>query len=274
MTSPVPNPLYRPYVQHTPFTPFGWLKQPKDDRDFIYDPSKAGISVLPDYVDWTSMFPACYNQGRLGSCTANAIAGAFEFERTRQKLVPDFVPSRLFIYFFERKREGTVALDSGAYIRDGFKSINNEGVCGEQLWAYFDDVTHFIIKPDARALFSAAHHRAIRYEAVAQDLQHIKTVLASGRCVVFGFVVYASFMSQIVALTGQVPMPLPGENVLGGHAVVIVGYNNQTQTFRCRNSWGSNWGINGYFDIPFMYLANWQLASDFWTINYINQVPS
>ena len=85
----------------------------------------------------------------------------------------------------------------------------------------------------------------------------------------FGFTVYESFESQEVAKTGVVPMPAPGEQVVGGHAVLAVGYDDSAQTFMVRNSWGTGWGQAGYFTMPYAYLTTRGLSSDFWTIRIV-----
>ncbi len=98
--------------------------------------------------------PPVYNQGQLGSCTANAIAGAIQFDRMKQKLAPDFTPSRLFIYYNERVIEHSVASDSGAQIRDGIKSVARQGDCPETEWPYV--IAKFKTKPSAEMLFRRA----------------------------------------------------------------------------------------------------------------------
>jgi C1A family cysteine protease len=99
----------------------------------------------------------------------------------------------------------------------------------------------------------------------------MKGCLASGYPFVFGFTVYASFESASVAQTGQIPMPQPGESILGGHAVLAVGYKDDEQKWICRNSWSEKWGDQGYFYLDYQYLLNKGLSSDFWTIRTVGQ---
>src|SRR5438445_13260812 len=130
----------------------GWVPDLPDQRDLVYSAPAPFIMALPTAVDLRPQCPPVYDQGQLGSCTGNAIAGAIEFERLKQKLT-DFVPSRLFIYYNERVIEGTVRSDSGAQIRDGIKSVASQGVCPETEWPY--DITKFEQKPPSKAYADA-----------------------------------------------------------------------------------------------------------------------
>lgn len=241
---------------------YGWRKDNPDQRDFLAPPAPA--VALPPSVDLrkTGFEPPIYDQGDLGSCTSNAIAGAFEYDLKKQKL-PDLAPSRLFIYYNERELENTVQSDAGASIRDGFRSIGWQGVCPETDWPY--DIAAFAAKPPPGAYADALKNRAIKYMAVSQSEYTLRYVLWQGFPIVFGFTVYESFESDAVAKTGIVPMPGPSERVLGGHAVVAVGYENEVLI--CRNSWGA-WGDQGHFYLPMQYATS-QLASDFWTIGAV-----
>src|ERR1039457_3356324 len=242
---------------------YGWIHDLPDQRDHLYAAPPEVLAVLPAKVDLSPQCPTVYDQGQLGSCTANAIAAALEFERTRQKL-PDFMPSRLFIYYNERAMEGTVGSDSGAQIRDGIKSVASFGDCPETEWPYIID--KFSTKPPVSAYQDAKKVKAVGYSTVAQTVNQMKGCLAAGFPFVFGFTVYESFESQAVAQTGVVPMPAPNEKTLGGHAVMAVGYDDSQQRFLVRNSWNTTWGIKGYFTMPYAYLTDANLADDFWTI--------
>jgi C1A family cysteine protease len=166
--------------------------------------------------------------------------------------------------------EGTVPYDAGAQIRDGIKSVSTIGACPESDWPYVID--KFADKPaNPPAFDDAPLGKVVLYKRVIQNLAQMKGCLASGFPFVFGFTVYESFESQQVAQTGEVPMPGPGENVLGGHAVLAIGYDDASQRFIVRNSWGLNWGMNGYFKMPYTYLTQEDLAADFWTIRLVAQ---
>jgi C1A family cysteine protease len=234
----------------------------------MFSAPTAVMTKLPARADLRSGCPDVYDQGQLGSCTANAIGAAFQFDQKKQKL-DDFMPSRLFVYYNERAIEGTVSSDSGAMIRDGMKSLNKLGVCPEDEWPY--QVTKFRNKPTAKCYKDAAHHQALVYRRVLQDLHQLQGCLASGYPVVFGFSVYESFESEQVARTGVVPLPKQGEKQLGGHAVLAVGYDDSSQTFWVRNSWGDGWGLKGYCKMPYGYLTSSGLASDFWALYTVEE---
>jgi C1A family cysteine protease len=248
---------------------YGWVPDLPDARDHMYAAPVAMMAALPPKVDLRPNCPTPYDQGQLGSCTGNAIAGAVQFEREKQHLKPDFVPSRLFIYYGERVIEGTVGTDAGAQIRDGIKVVAKQGVPPETDWPY--DIARFADKPPPKAYTDALHDRAVSYSRLTQSLSQLKGCLASGHPFVFGFTVYDSFESQQVAQTGVVPMPAAGESVLGGHAVLAVGYDDTQQRFIVRNSWGTNWGMKGYFTMPYAYLTERNLSSDLWTIRLVNE---
>ena len=242
---------------------FGWTPDIPDARDFMYSAPEAVLTTLPTKTDLRSKMPKVYDQGQLGSCTANAIGAAFEFGQVKQGQ-KDFMPSRLFIYYNERAMEGTVDTDSGAMIRDGMKSISKLGVCTEDTWPY--DISQFTEKPPAKAYTEAKKHQALVYRRVLGQLHQMQGCLAQGYPFVFGFSVYESLMSPEVAKTGKVPLPPRGEQLIGGHAVLAVGYDDAEQSFIVRNSWGTGWGIKGYCLMPYGYLTDPQLARDFWAV--------
>jgi C1A family cysteine protease len=245
---------------------YGWIPDLPDERDHLYAAPPAFLSALPPFIDLRAQCPAVYDQGMLGSCTANAIGGAIEFDRLKQSLA-DFVPSRLFIYYNERLIEGTADIDSGAMIRDGIKSVASQGVCPEPEWPYV--ISKFTDKPPAKAYEDAKSDRAVSYQSLVQDLNQMRGCLASGYPFIYGFTVYESFESPAVAQTGHVPMPGPSERAVGGHAVLAVGYDDASQTFLVRNSWGAGWGMAGYFAMPYTYLIQPGLADDLWTIRIV-----
>jgi C1A family cysteine protease len=247
---------------------YGWVRDLPDQRDHPYATPAEFLLKLPPSADLRPQCPTVYDQGQLGSCTANAIAAALEFDQIKEKQANVFVPSRLFIYYNERAMEGTVNEDSGGQIRDGIKSVAQQGDCPETLWPY--DITKFAVKPPQQCYQQALKFKAVQYQRLSQVLNQLKGCLASGYPFVFGFSVYESFESPQVAQTGHAPMPAPTEKSIGGHAVMAVGYDDSQNWFIVRNSWGVGWGMEGYFTLPYAYLLEQNLASDFWTIRVVS----
>lgn len=245
---------------------YGWQRDLPDHRDHIFAAPSAALGPLPAKVDLRPQCPPVYDQGQLGSCTANAIGGAIQFDRLKQK-ISDFVPSRLFIYYNERVIEHSVASDSGAQIRDGIKSVAKQGDCPETEWPYA--IAKFKTKPSAACYADALKYRVVSYQRVTQTLGQLKGCLAAGWPFVFGFTVYESFESAAVAKSGHANLPKSNESVVGGHAVVGVGYDDAKSWFVVRNSWGAGWGMKGYFTLPYAYLSDANLASDFWTVRVV-----
>jgi len=257
---------------------YGWKPDLPDQRDYSYAVSADVMQNISGSVDLRAQCPQVYDQGHIGSCTANAIAAALEFDMMKQGL-PSFTPSRLFIYYNERSMEGTVGSDSGAYIRDGIKSVASQGDCPESEWTYdgtaalpggvFPTGAKATVEPSPQCYTDAIRHTAMNYQSIDQNLADMKGCLASGYPFVFGFTVYPSFESDDVAHTGVVPMP-GNEQTIGGHAVLAVGYDDNKNMFIIRNSWGAVWGIGGYCYMPYAYLLDNNLADDFWTIRLVD----
>jgi C1A family cysteine protease len=246
---------------------YGWIPDLPDRRDRMYSAAPAAPGGRPPRVDLQPLQPPVYDQGPLGSCTAQAIAAALEFDQMKQRQAEVFTPARLFIYYNERVIEGTADEDSGAMLRDGIKSVAKQGGPHETLWPY--DVSHFRQKPAAAAYQDGARHEALRYQRLPQSIDQLQGCLADGYPFVFGFSVYESFESAAVEKTGMVPLPRRREALIGGHAVVAVGYDQAQQRFIVRNSWGTAWGIDGYFTMPYAYLLDEGLSDDFWTIRLV-----
>jgi len=241
---------------------YGWIPDIPDRRDYLYYKIMPVIK-LPEKVDLREKgFSPVEDQGQLGSCTANALAGNLEFlDIQNGDGYTD--QSRLFIYYNERLLRGTVNEDSGAMLRDGIKSLVKWGSCPERIWKY--NINLFAKRPPEKAYKLAKKSRISVYYRL-ETLNEMKSCLASGYPFVFGFAVYESFESERVARTGVVNMPGKNERLLGGHAVLAAGYDDRTKRFIVRNSWGIDWGEKGYFTMPYEYLESRDLSDDFWTI--------
>ena len=240
----------------------GWIPDLPDHRDFLYaDLRPAGVR-LPRSIDLRPSMSPVENQGQLGSCTANALAGALEFLEIKSGR-PLVDVSRLFIYYNERAIEHTVSSDSGAMIRDGIKTLVAQGVCSEKKWPYV--VSTFTKKPSAACYAEAKKHKILTYHRIA-SLGDMRACLAEGYPFVFGFSVYEGFETAAVARSGVLNMPRRSERQLGGHAVCAVGYDDKAKRLFVRNSWGPAWGKKGYFTMPYDYAANRDLSDDFWTV--------
>ncbi len=245
---------------------YGWKPDAPDSRDRIAQPITESTKQLPPAISLAALFPPCYDQGEEGSCTANAIAAEIEYQLSREGI--SFKPSRNFIYWNERALEQTTREDGGAQIRDGIKVVASIGVCSETDWPY--DPSRVIGEPglpSPLAYTNARDHIIKEYRRVGQTEHSVCDRLASGKGVIFGFQAYESFESDTVATTGVLNLPAYLERPIGGHAVVIVGYNRQSRRFICRNSWGPVWGLDGHFTMSFDYVLNRNLASDFWSID-------
>jgi len=275
---------------------YGWVHDRPDQRDKLYAAIAAPPTTLPSKVDLRERCSPVENQGQFGSCTGNALVGNLEFlEKKAGHHLTNL--SRLFIYYNERAMECTIGEDAGAMIRDGVKSLVKLDVCTEKLWPY--RIARFTKKPSSACYKQARDHQITSYHRVI-GLQQMKQCLAEGYPFVFGFSVYESFESPQVAKAGQLNLtfpvarygvglsfrevfgiefcdtpqlaagsfilPKPSEKQVGGHAVLAVGYDEQTERMLVRNSWGADWGIEGYFTMPYDYISNDNLADDFWTL--------
>lgn len=247
---------------------YGCVKDAEDPRDLWYEPRctphlEKGVQKL----NLDSKCPPVYDQGNVGSCTANAIAAAYQFDEMKEDEENVFRPSRLFIYYNERALEGCTDRDTGASLRDGMKTINQKGVCPEDAWPY--DVSKLTDEPPEECYQEAKKHHAVKYHRVNQDLQSMKNCLINGYPFVFGFLVFSSFETQEVATTGKMPMPEPDDRHLGGHAVMAVGFDDDKQAMVIRNSWGPTWGNNGYFYMPYAFITDPGLCFDFWVVTRV-----
>jgi C1A family cysteine protease len=243
----------------------------KDNRDFILNKKKFYTSInIGSSASLRSSFPAVYDQGEEGSCTGNGWCGFREYWQIVKNVTP-FVPlSRQFIYYWERAMEGNINVDSGASISDGGMVLNKQGVCPELDDPYTPQ--DFAICPNQKAINDALAYRISAYYRV-NDLNGVKLALTQGLPVVIGVDVYESFQSSSAAQTGVIPMPdTNNEQLLGGHCIVICGYQDTSNgilgigkqgfiTFR--NSWSDQWGDKGYGTMEYPVFK--KIVNDMWT---------
>ena len=243
----------------------GCRRGPEDPRDF-----KVMFSAAPlaRKVDLRNLCSPVEQQDQLSSCTANAVVGAMEMLERKQGL-PQRDLSRLYVYWNTRALDGSTDKDAGSYISSAMKAVKANGACLESIWPY--NVRSVFSKPTALAYRDGMLRQAVEYARVAQG-QGVLQALNGGLPVVFGTMLYESF-ETVTGRTGIVPVPAPGEPQVGGHAMLIVGYDLDARTYLVRNSWGSKWGLAGYCKMPFELVDNPAVSWDFWTVRSIEKPP-
>jgi C1A family cysteine protease len=247
----------------------------------------ADQSTLPPELDLRDQFPPIEDQGNLGSCTANAGVALLEyFERRAAGNHID--ASRLFLYKATRNLMGQAG-DTGAFLRTTMQAMILFGIPPETYWPY--DIARFEEEPTPFCYAFGQNYRALQYYRLDppgttrdQLVAQIKTHLTTGLPPMFGFSVYASYR-QSFDNGGLIPFPNAGENKVGGHAVVAVGYDDDRQiqnvnggdatrgAIRIRNSWGTRWGEEGYGWLPYAFVFR-HLAVDWWSLIQSSWVDS
>lgn len=226
-------------------------------------------SKILSAVNLKANLPYVFDQGQIGSCTANSAGSMFSWVVNKNK-GGVFVPSRMFLYYNTRMLQGTISYDSGASLRDTMKALKNYGVCGEATWPYLYD--KLFATPTQTCYDEGSLRQAISYASVPISLNTMKTIVQN-RPFVLGISVYSSFYNPNVARSGIVPIPdIRKERLLGGHAILVMGYDDRRQSFLCRNSWGTSWGMKGDFYLPYAYATNRKLAFDAWVL-YSVEMP-
>lgn len=243
----------------------GYVKDVIDKRDYVYQINKSIINSrkLPTSFSLKNNMPPVLDQGNLGSCVSNAVCNALGFLNVKIKK-PIGLKSRIFNYYNTRVLEGTVNSDSGCQIRDAIKASNKTGNCYETTWPY--NVLNFKLKPPSNAYTEASAHKLTLYQRVNQDRMYIKSCLLEGFPVIIGFTCFNTLYNPSVERTGDILLPTRKDYIIGGHCVLVTGYNDSTQRFEIQNSWGENWGNQGYGTIPYVYLENPAYAGDFWRV--------
>lgn len=223
--------------------------------------------ILPSSISLVYKVKKIYDQGRTNSCTACAICAAFSIMNDKDI---SFRPSRYYIYAREREMETDIRVtpvslvDTGAYEIDGLHWCETTGICSESKWPSTKDINDI---PPASCDKDACRHRINRIVSVPISIDHIRNVLSKGHPVLIAIYVYSSIADEHVTSTGIVPMPLPDDVSLGGHEVVMVGYDDDTRMFLIANSWGTNWGCQpqdastrGYLWLPYDYALNHSIS--------------
>lgn len=247
---------------------FNLLPDAKDKRDLIRV-HRIPKYALPVRASAMELQPEIRDQGALGSCTGFGTARCVGHCMAKQGILfKGGWPSPLFNYFNSRVEMGTITEDSGATIRTAIKSAVKFGSCSESTWPYA--IEKFMQRPTQKAYQEALKNQALVYERVAvngwvtRSIDGIRQAIADGFSVDFGMTLYDSFQS--VGADGIVPTPKFWEGKLGGHCMVIVGYEMETkqQYFTVANSWGKGWGKDGYCFIPAAMIKKYGM--DFWVI--------
>jgi hypothetical protein len=213
--------------------------------------------------------PEVWDQLQTGSCTGHGTTAAIMYARAKQGM-PFVDLSRLFPYYNARVAEGDPGQDSGAVVGDVIVASQQFGDC-----PYTDlptDMNLVTVPPSAQAVADAIAHKALSAtrvlgSTIASFEYHFKHCLSVLQLpVVFGFTVYGSFEGDAIASTGIMPVPAANEQVLGGHCVLAVAYDDVAQVVLCRNSWGASWGQKGYFEMPYAVIFDADMATDFHAI--------
>lgn len=252
---------------------YGMRPDTADQRDLLFEMEHPLLMAAPiaDQVDLRASLhmPPVWDQGQLGSCVAHGVGANFQYLFSKTVGGKGYKPSRLAIYYAARQIENTVNEDAGCEIRDGIKAVATLGAAHESLWPY--KISKFAKKPSARVLTDGTKHLALKYARVVNEPNDLQMAasLSGGLPVVIGISVYESFESDDVAKTGNVPLPEHGEQMLGGHCMLAIGYRTEAKerVYLVRNSWSATWGDAGHCWIPASYLINSDLASDFWAIS-------
>jgi C1A family cysteine protease len=235
-----------------------------DKRDYKFKLYNAHLVSTTAKFTLLNKVNIILDQGALGSCVSNA------FYQTINIISNNNIHlSRLMHYYCGRSINGLSSLeDSGLDIRESCNIIKQYGTTNESLWPY--DISKFNILPPLKAFTNAQIYSSYTYSFVNQDIDSLtKCLFVTNAPIIFGIYVYSSFMTKQVADTGMVPMPnKETENLEGGHCIIMIGYDNTTKLFQCVNSWGTSWGVNGIFYLPYDYVIDPELSCDFATLKF------
>jgi len=221
-------------------------QDPGDWRDLPYSFARQPLREMVDLRNWASPVES---QGHLGSCTGQAVVGAYELLLNKEVPTKFTDLSRLFVYYNARLIENVVNEDVGAYMRDAVKAVQKYGVCAESIWPY--NIQDFSITPSISSYEDATHRNIKNYYRIS-TLEDILDAINKDWPVVFSMKVYTSF-DNLYDSENTTQLPSSGEEPIGAHAMCLVGYDLQKQMLLARNSFGTDWGMDGYCYIPFDY---------------------
>jgi C1A family cysteine protease len=240
---------------------FGWLPDAPDGRDFLYSNIRKTATVkLPDELDYRKLMPVVEDQGIYSSCVANALTTALEFLQ-KKKVEND--RSRMFVYYNARLIDHLERQDDGCVIRSAIKSVVDSGVCSEYVWPY---INKNLMQTPSENSYKRAKRSLLSdyYRIELGDIDDIKAALVEGYPVVFGIILYKSFLNPN---KGIIPMPSTvNDYYIGRHAMVICGFTDTH--FIVQNSWGRKWGDKGYCYMSFEYISKYTElgGSDYWVV--------
>jgi C1A family cysteine protease len=236
----------------------GWVPDVPDQRDHAFT---ATATTLPNKVDLRQGMPPVWDQKSLGSCVAHAACAAHAYAQQSSGSLKPIDPSRLMLYYNARAVDGTLASDAGTYVRTAIKTLAANGVAPEADWPY--RVGKCFVKPPAKAVANGLQHQALAYKRVDNTkLDDLKSALASGLPVIFGSVIYENFYT----LSKRFEVPTPAGKPIGGHAMLLVGFDEERKCFLVRNSWNTSWGDLGYHWMPYQYITSRTLTDDCWCL--------
>lgn len=249
----------------------GWIRDRPDPRDFKLHVPLHVMATLPPSADLQPQCTPVCDQDGAGACTGAMLKGCLEFLEKKQADLNAQPLSMLFSYWCARDLEHSTGWDAGASIRDVVKGAARWGYTEEAKWPFF--TSSVTSRPGTAAYNDARKSRIQRYERVFQTADQLKAVLASGLPICFGFSCLTSMFTHVVEQSGIISMPQPGDRVEGGHAVLLVAYDDSIRLFKFKNSWSPGWGRQGYGSMHYDYLLNPDLASDFWVVRLVPPEP-
>lgn len=257
------------------YIPISNLEKRAEQKEHILKAKLTSKKVVNPLNASLKMYcPSVYDQGDIGSCTANAICSAYQIiQKSKNLKDTDFQPSRLFIYYqtrlIENNNDSEELTDSGANVIHGAHYLISNGICSEKLWPY--DITKYNMTPPSECYIDAENHRAKNYVVIPNNRQliyNIESSIVNGSPVMCAIAVYDSFESSNTAKTGVVTMPTKDESLLGGHEMCIIGYTRTKELFTVLNSWGDDWGDKGFCYIPYNYFTNRKLGYQFTVFSF------